>query len=308
MKLKLNLPLRYKITFLVCGVSILCLLVTNYFIQRNLEQTIIANIKEKAKVVSKTAALSPVYIDGLSGKVSDSAIQQYAEKMRKAANVSFLVVLDMNGIRKSHPLPSKIGKKYAGGDAGEVFKGHEHMSIAKGTLGKSLRYFTPVYNQDGKQIGAVLVGILIDDVERQVAKSTRVILFSMLLGIIVGLVGAMLLANKVKKILFGMEPVEIAHQLEQRSAILEYAREGIIAIDQSSRITLLNKEASRLIKSMGINSNPIGMEIGQVMPQLQLSSLISRGEKYWIRNTHFVGLSLLRTLFLFMLISKSLEL
>jgi two-component system, CitB family, sensor histidine kinase MalK len=85
MKLKLNLPLRYKITFLVCGVSILCLLVTNYFIQRNFEQTIIGNIEEKAKVLSKTAAVSPVFADGLSGKVSDATIQQYAEKMRKAA-------------------------------------------------------------------------------------------------------------------------------------------------------------------------------------------------------------------------------
>ncbi|WP_160724878.1 DcuS/MalK family sensor histidine kinase [Bacillus sp. USDA818B3_A] len=290
MKLKFNLPLRYKITFLVCGVSILCLLVTNYFIQRNFEQTIIANIEEKAKDISKTAALSPVFVNGLSGKDSDKTIQQYAEKMRKAANVSFLVVLDMNGIRKSHPLPSKIGKKYAGGDAGEVFKGHEHMSIAKGTLGKSLRYFTPVYSQDGKQIGAILVGVLIDDVERQVAKSTRVILFSMLLGIIVGLISAILLANKVKKILFGMEPVEIAHQLEQRSAILEYAREGIIAVDQFSRITLLNKEASRLIKLMGIYNDPIGMDIGQVMPQFQLSSLISGGAKILDKEYSFRGL------------------
>nr|MDP5197912.1 hypothetical protein [Neobacillus sp. 179.-C4.2 HS] len=58
--------------------------------------------------------------------------------------------------------------------------------------------------------------------ERQVAKSTRVILFSMILGIIVGLISAIVLGNKVKKILFGMEPVDIAHQLKQRSAILEY--------------------------------------------------------------------------------------
>jgi two-component system, CitB family, sensor histidine kinase MalK len=289
MKFQFTLPLRYKITFLVCGVSILCLLVTNYFIQRNFEQTIIANIEEKAKDISKTAALSPVFVDGLSGNESDQTIQQYAEKMRKAANVSFLVVLDMNGIRKSHPMPSKIGKKYAGGDAGKVFEGHEHISIAKGTLGKSLRYFTPVYSQDGKQIGAILVGILIDDVERQVAKSTRVILFSMLLGIVVGLISAIVLSNKVKKILFGMEPVEIAHQLEQRSAILEYAREGIIAVDEFSRITLLNKEASRLIKSMGMNKEPIGMEIGQVMPQLQLSALISSGQRILDQEYSFRG-------------------
>ncbi|MEH7505888.1 DcuS/MalK family sensor histidine kinase [Neobacillus drentensis] len=290
MKYKLNLPLQFKITILVCGVSILCLLVTNYFIQNNVEQAIIGHIEEKAKDISKTAALSPVFIDGLNGKVSDGTIQKYAEKMRKEANVPFIVVLDMNGIRKSHPLPAKIGKKYAGGDAGDVFKGKEHISIAKGTLGKSLRYFTPVYNEDGKQIGAILVGVLLDDVERQVWKSTRVIFISMFLGLIVGLIGAVLLSRKIKKILFGMEPGEIANLLEQRSAVLEYAREGVVAVDQSARITLLNKEAYRLIKSIGINYDPIKMKIDDVLPQFQFTSLMVTGEKILDKEYSLRGL------------------
>lgn len=290
MKYKLNLPLQYKITILVCGVSILCLLVTNYFIQNNVEQTIIRHIEEKAKDISKTAALSPVFINGLNGNVSDGTIQKYAEKMRKAANVPFIVVLDMNGTRKSHPNTAKIGKKYAGGDAGDVFNGKEHISIAEGTLGKSLRYFTPVYNEDGKQIGAILVGVLLDDVERKVWKSTRVIFFSMFLGLIVGLIGAVLLSRKIKKILFGMEPAEIANLLEQRSAVLEYAREGVVAVDQSARITLLNKEAYRLIKSIGINYDPIGMKIDDVLPQFQFTSLLVTGEKLLDKEYSLRGL------------------
>jgi CitB family two-component system sensor histidine kinase MalK len=208
--MKFNLPLQYKVTILVCGVSILSLLVTNFFIQKNVEQTTIDHIEEKAKIVSRTAAMSPIFIEGLSGKLNGKTIQNYAEKMRKSTGVRFIVVLDMKGIRKSHPIESEIGKKYAGGDAGEVFHGHEHTSIGNGTLGKSLRYFSPVYNKDGKQIGAILVGVLLNDVERTVWKSTKFILISMLLGVVVGLIGAVLLSRKVKKILFGMEPVEIA--------------------------------------------------------------------------------------------------
>jgi CitB family two-component system sensor histidine kinase MalK len=290
MKYKLNLPLQFKITLLVCGVSILSLLVTNYFIQNYVEQAVIGHIEEKAKDISKTAALSPVFIDGLSGKGNSRTIQEYAEKLRKAANVPFIVVLDMNGIRKSHPFTDKIGKKYAGGDAGEVFHGHEHISIAEGTLGKSLRYFTPVYNDDGKQIGAILVGVLLDDVERKVWGSTRVIFISMFLGLIVGLIGAVLLSRKIKKIMFGMEPSEIANLLEQRSAVLEYAREGVVAVDQSSKITLLNKEATRLIKSIGINDDPIGMKIEDILPQFQLTSLMATGEKLLDIEYSFRGL------------------
>lgn len=279
MKSNINIRLQTKITLLVCGVVILCLIVTNYLIQKNVEKTVVGHIEEKAKDVSSTAAISPVFIDGLSGKLSDKVIEKYAEKMREVTDVTFIVVLDMNGIRKSHPLPDKIGKKYAGGDAGEVFKGKEYSSIAVGTLGESLRYFTPVYNEGGKQIGAILVGVLLDDVERKVWQSTRVIFISMLLGLIVGLAAAILLAKKVKKILFGMEPVEVANLLEQRSAVVEYAREGVLAVDRSARITILNKEASRLLKSMGINYDPIGIKLEEVLPQLHLSSLMLTGEK-----------------------------
>lgn len=38
--------------------------------------------------------------------------------------------------------------------------------------------------------------------------------------------------------MFGLEPREIAKMLEERSAMLESVREGILAIDKDSRITL----------------------------------------------------------------------
>jgi len=275
---KKNLKLQTKIIILVCGVCILCLLVTNYFIQKNVEETIVGNIEEKARNMSRTAALSPVFTSGLSGEIPEDKIQQYAEELRKATNVAFIVVLDMKGIRKSHPMPEKIGQKYAGGDAGKVFEGEEHTSIAKGTLGMSLRYFTPVYNEDGEQIGAILVGFLLDGVQKKVNESHAVIIASMLVGMVVGLIGAILMAKKVKKILFGMEPDEIAKLLEQRSAILDYAREGVLAVDRSSRITLLNQEGSRLVRNIGI-INPMEKKAEDILPQIPFMSVMKTGDK-----------------------------
>ena len=275
---KRKLKLQTKITLLVSGVCLLCLLVTNYLVQKNVEETIVDSIEEKARIMSRAAAISPIFIAGLNGDSSEDTIQQYAEKMRKKADMDFIVVLDMNGMRKSHPMPEKIGQKYAGGDAGEVFIGKEHTSIAKGTLGMSLRYFTPVYNNDGEQIGAILVGILLDDVEKKVTESSVVIILSMLLGMVVGLTGAIFMAKKVKSILFGMEPEEIAKLLEQRSAILDYAREGILAVDRSSRITLINQEAARLIETIGV-SYPMTKFAEEVLPQLPFMSVMQTGEK-----------------------------
>jgi len=280
MRRKWNLPLQFKITLLVCGVSILCLLVTNYFIQRNVEKTIVEQIEDKAKGVSRSAAINPVFIDALSENVSNTDVQQYAEKIRKTTGVRFLVVLDMNGIRKSHPDPEMVGLEYAGGDATNVFKGQEYTSIAVGTLGESLRYFTPVYDHSGKkQIGAILVGVLLDDVEKKVWESTELILMSMLFGLVIGLIGAIMLGKKVKSILFGMEPAEIANLLEQRSAVVEHAREGVIALGSDSTITLINQEAARLLESMGIKEELIGFHFHDVLPQLPISSILEKGEK-----------------------------
>lgn len=42
------------------------------------------------------------------------------EKARIKTNVEFIVIMDMNGIRYSHPDKSKIGERFAGGDEDRV--------------------------------------------------------------------------------------------------------------------------------------------------------------------------------------------
>ncbi|AGK55802.1 DcuS/MalK family sensor histidine kinase [Bacillus sp. 1NLA3E] len=275
----LKLRLRTTITLLVSAVIFICFSVTNHLIKKNVELTTLNNIEEKAKDLSRTVALSPVVIDGLSNNVDEKSIQPYTEKIRKATDVRFIVVLDMNGIRKSHPIKEKIGHKFVGGDDKPVYAGKENLSIGKGTLGMSLRFFTPVYNATGKQIGAVVVGILLDDVQTQLDKSSRVIYISAIIGILVGIFGAVLLAYKVKKIMFGMEPDEIANLLEQRSAMLLNVREGVLAVDRDSKITLLNQEAERLFKKVGINHNPVGQKVGDIIPKFHITSVIETGHK-----------------------------
>ncbi|WP_153126849.1 DcuS/MalK family sensor histidine kinase [Peribacillus tepidiphilus] len=277
-KHKIKLRLQTTITLFVSGVIIFCLLVTNYLTKQYIEETTLARIEEKARNISRTVALSPIVIDGLSGKRDEEAIQTYTEKIRKATDVLFIVVLDMNGMRKSHPNPNKIGKRFVGGDEDPVYSGEEYKSTAKGTLGMSFRYFTPVMNEKGQQVGAVAVGIRLDDVKNQVNQGNRIIFISMFLGIMIGLIGAVLLAKKVKNIMFGMEPDEIARLLEQRSAMLEYAREGVIAVDKDGNITLVNQEANRLFKTMGIEEY-IDRKIVDLIPTIHLQAVMDKGQK-----------------------------
>jgi len=290
MKKRKKLRLQTTITLLVTAVICTCFLVAYISSIQYVKETTFAKIEEKARDISRTVAMSQVVINGLSNKEDEDKIQPYAEKIRKATDVRFVVVLDMNGVRKSHPITNKIGKKFVGGDDKPVYKGKENFSIAKGTLGTSLRFFTPVYDEKGKQIGAVSVGIAIDEVQEQMDKTSKNIYISALIGLLVGIIGAVFLAKKVKRIMFGMEPDEIANLLEQRSAMLKNVREGVLAVDQTSTITLLNQEAERLLKNISSNHQLVAKKVDDILPNSHIGTVLETGLKRLDQEYSYKGL------------------
>jgi two-component system, CitB family, sensor histidine kinase MalK len=277
-KYKPLLRLQTTIILLVCAVVAMTLLVTTILVSTKVSENTQKNDEEKAMNIARMIAHSPQIIAGLDGQGNPNQIQTFAEEIRQVTGVEFIVVMDMNGIRKSHPDIQKVGKRFVGGDEKEVLKGHEHVSIAKGTLGMSLRSFTPVYSTAGKQVGAVAVGISLESVKQAVWQSRLFILLSSGLGGFAGILGAYLLARKIKKIMFGLEPQVIAKLLEERSAMLESTREGIIAIDAQARITLINAEGLRLFNRAGISSeNIIGKPLQGLMKHTSMQSVLETG-------------------------------
>jgi CitB family two-component system sensor histidine kinase MalK len=256
----------------------LALLSANFLITRSTTIEVEANIGKNATNIARILARSPIIIEGLSGERDEKEIQHYAEEMRKATNVEFIVVMDMRGFRKSHPDVSKIGQHFVGGDEGAVLdEGREYTSVAEGTLGPSLRAFTPVKTVDGRQIGAVSVGVLLDHVDIATAKSRTMIYLATGFGLLLGILGAVALAREVKQTLFGLEPFAIARLLEERSAMLQSVREGILAVDRHCRVTLINREAERIFQLAGIQGDLIGKEVNEYVPSSRLKEVIETG-------------------------------
>ncbi|ATO50191.1 two-component system sensor histidine kinase DcuS [Brevibacillus laterosporus DSM 25] len=258
-KRKLQLSLHTKIILLIGIVVISSLLVTNMLISRDIASQTKDSLSEKLTDIGRIVANSVVVIEGLTGKRDQAEIQTYSNRIKDLTNVSFVVVLDMNLIRKSHPLPSRVGQSFMDReDANASLSGKEYISIAVGVLGEALRVFTPVYDNNGKQIGVVTVGIALDDVGKAVKQSRSVIYLSMILGIAIGIIGALLFARHIKKILFGLEPFAIAKVLEEQSAMLQSVREGVIAVDREGIITLVNSEARRLLQLADSSEEIVG--------------------------------------------------
>ncbi|MDT8900572.1 DcuS/MalK family sensor histidine kinase [Anaeroselena agilis] len=272
------LNLQTKIAILVCGVVALALLVTNILITRHIAATVEAGIGENAADIARIMARSPLVIASLEGGPGTPDIRAFAKRIRKATNVEFIVVMDMNGIRKTHPNPTIIGQHFVGGDEVAVLKeGREYTSVAKGTLGLSLRAFTPVFAADGRQIGAVAVGILLHDIEREIDRARSIIYLAVGVGLLVGVIGALALAANIKKTMFGLEPFAIARLVEERNATLQSVREGIIAVDKEARITVVNDEAKRILSKAGLDVDLIGRKVTERIANTRLQEVLESG-------------------------------
>ncbi len=280
------------ITLLVCTVVIFSLLVTDILISHNVERTTEDSQAEKAKTIAHIVANDSIVIDGLVGKADTSAIQTYTNRILKNTGVQFIVVMDMGGIRKSHPDPQKIGHHFIGGDEGPVLKGKEHVSLAEGTLGISMRVFVPIFSETGEQLGAVAVGISADNVKERVKESRHIIYIGVGVGVLVGIIGAILLARHIKKSLFGLEPHRIAKILEERNTMLQSVKEGIIAVDNEARVTLINNEAKRLFKKSGLEEDFIGKDVELYMPNSRIKEVLQTGEVQLNEEQNIYGITI----------------
>lgn len=278
------------LTFIVITVS---LLVTDFFISHNVGEATYEQLNAEAIEIASVVANTPLIIEGLNEQKNQNEIQPFVEKIRGISGVRFITVMDMNRIRKSHPDPTMIGTYYDNHDVDLAFAGSEQTSIDHGSLGKSLRAFSPVYTADGKQVGVVLVGIMLDEVADTVMQSRYSVLFGSACGLLIGMLGAVLLARHIKKVTFGMEPFVIAKMLEERNAILASVREGIFAIDSDARITVINTEALRLFNKAGINDEAVGKNVEEFVPNTRMQNVLKTGKAELDQEQDLEGVTLL---------------
>ncbi|MBN8192529.1 DcuS/MalK family sensor histidine kinase [Bacillus sp. NTK074B] len=290
---KNKLNLSTIIILFVCVVVLVSLVITDLLISRTINDSIETNIEEKAKIVSRTVAHSTIVKSGLENKENEDRIQEYAMDIQESAEVLFVVVMDMEGIRKSHPEPERIGRHFVGGDEKDVLKGKESLSISKGTLGKSVRAFSPVYNEENEQIGAVAVGISLNSVEEALKQSHSNILLGSAIGIFVGIIGAVIIARYIKKILFGLEPIAISKILEERNTMLQSVHEGVVAVNKDTTISLVNKSALKIFNKAGLSSDPIGIPIKEYMTHSRLERVMGTGKPELDEEQTINGISIL---------------
>ncbi|AFJ48473.1 sensor histidine kinase [Shimwellia blattae] len=238
------MKLSTAVTLMVSSVIMIVLAVvyTLYFIQ--IGNASRDGLEETARAIARTLASTPEVVNGLQlPPREDNRIQPLVSEVTARNNLLFVVVTDMQKQRYSHPNPAMIGKHYIGDDINPALKGKENVAINHGVLGLALRIYTPVYNAQQQQTGVVAVGIPLSIVDQHISQSRWSMFWTLLFSALVAAFGILLLVRALKRILFGLEPYEISSLFEQRQAMLHSLKEGVIAVDASGRITMMNQAA-----------------------------------------------------------------
>ena len=283
--------LQTKFTVLVSVVVLISLSITAYMIGSNAIKESKEFQAEKVMDIATTISHTKLVIDGLSGDEPADAIQKFTKQVQEDTNVQYIVVMDNNHIRHSHPNPERVGQYFVGDDEDRAFNGDRYTSLAQGTLGESLRAFVPIY-ATGEQIGVVSVGILSETVRTAVLQSLRTSYTGVAIGLFVGLLGAILLAKQVKRTLFGLEPAQIAKLLHEREAVLESVREGIVAVNEKGEIIVANQAAIHLFYQAGLVKNPIGEQVENYLPGAYFKEVFQNGESKFDEEVKVNGIDI----------------
>lgn len=277
-----SMKLQTKITLLIIAVVFISISIIISFVV----SWMTGNIENKARTnimnVAEMMAHSREIVDELKAKDPNKKIGPYVDiQLKNLEQIEYIIVADSDGTRYSHPNPEMIGKKFAGGDEYKVVeKGETYISEATGTLGKALRAFAPIYDENKKEIGFVSVGTLTESIET--AKHTAIIYIILigLGGLSAGVIGAFLLANNIKHTLLGLEPDEIAKLYNEKMGMLDAIHEGLVAVDDEARITLINDSALNILHFENSISKEhiIGQNVEVVIPNSRLINVLETGE------------------------------
>lgn len=251
---KRPMKLSTTVTLMVCSVigSVLLLAFALWFWQ--ISNATRDGVKETALAVARTLADAPEVKRGLRLPPDSNVIQPLAQAITIRNDLLFAVVTDMQGIRYSHPNTAIIGQHFIGNDLEPALNGNENVAVNRGVLAPALRVFTPVYDDNHRQIGVVSIGISLSKVDEQVSRSRWAVMWTLLFSALMGTLGTWQLVRVLKRILLGLEPYEISAQFKQRQAMLQSLKEGVIAVDADGRVTLLNHAARQML----LTNNPSG--------------------------------------------------
>ncbi|MFG6118783.1 ATP-binding protein [Thalassobacillus sp. B23F22_16] len=269
-----HMPIRWKITILSFGVVLFSILIGGIIVIGNTIESKEDALGEHAMITGRTVANLPDIKEYLTEPAGWTKINPIVERIRTVNDADYIVILNMNRIRYSHPVADQLGTVSSGKDEGPAFAEHSYTAKAQGEMGTAIRAFVPIMSEDHEQIGVAIVGNILPSVGEILNDIKKEILFVLFLTALFGVIGSWLLARHLKDQTFRLEPYEIVQLLVERTATFQAMNEGIVAIDKDGSISILNDKAKQILD---IKGDWIGEPIQSVVRETKLLKVLQEG-------------------------------
>lgn len=278
MKLRKPLSLRTQTMLLSGGIVFVALIIFGLFSAYQQITSTREHLADKVRISASHLKDHPLVTEALETESTSEELIEFVKVIRIENNFRYIVVMDTEQIRYTHPVAERIGEHFIGDDADLVFEGESYISESVGFLGPSVRAFEPVYSSAGDIIGAVSVGISTEAIGNAENKVVLISAIGAGGSLIVGLLGAFFLANRIKRRLHGLEPQQIVRLVNEREAILEAVGEGIIAINETGKVIAANESALVFLQASGKEEAIEGRLISEAWPELKLERTVTKRE------------------------------
>jgi two-component system, CitB family, sensor kinase len=254
---------------IITGVTVL---VTGLFLAPLSAQLDDQAMRRALAIAQSTAAQPEISRSLLTTEPSpDGPVQAVAERIRRSTGAEYVVIMDKRGVRWSHTDAPRIGEVVST-DPSTALAGTSVMEIDSGTLGRSARGKVPLRDATDQVVGAVSVGIAYDSVRARLLAAIPGLLAYAGGALAVGALAAYLISRRLQRRTHDLAFSDISALLTEREAMLHGIREGVVALDRTGRIRLLNDEAQRLL---GLGPDAAGRPLDEALGEGRTADVLA---------------------------------
>ncbi|MFD1830197.1 MULTISPECIES: sensor histidine kinase [Streptomyces] len=225
-----------------------------------------SSARHRVTAVAAAVAGSPAVPEAIGSGDPSELLQPYAERVRRDTGVTFVTIMDPDGIRWTHPEPDRIGRPFVG-HIGPAQRGETFHETYTGTLGPSVRVVTPVRDGAGRIVGLVSAGIAVERISAEVERQMAVLLAVAGGAVVLGGLGTYVVNARLRRHTHGMNAAELSRMHAYHQAALHAVREGLVMLDGQRRVALINDGARELLGLAGRDVVGLGVaELGLPAP------------------------------------------
>ncbi|MFI1970859.1 SpoIIE family protein phosphatase/ATP-binding protein [Streptomyces cinnamoneus] len=227
--------------------------------------------RDRSLAAAEAFAHGPGLVQTMQGPDPSAVLQPLTQAASKEGGVDFLVVMNRDGIRYTHPDPTEIGKKFVG-TIGPSLAGRVTIESVNGPLGQELQVVVPVMDARGNVVGMVSSGLKVSSVSSAVDQQLPLVLGAGAAALALATGSTALVTRRLRRQTHGLGPSEMTQMYEHHDAVLHAVREGVVIVGGDGRVLLVNDEARRLL---GLSPDAEGRDVAGLGLDPRMAELLA---------------------------------